>query len=45
MQALNVEEVCQVRVNGKNCGFTQTWGNNTKVHVPNKKEIRLHCFE
>ena len=39
MQALNVDEVCQLRVNNRNFGFTQTWGNDTKVRVPNKREI------
>ena len=39
------------RVNSRNFGFTQTWENNiTKVllkllHVPNKRETWLPCFE
>ena len=45
MQTLNVDEVCQVRVNRRNFGFIQTWGNNTKVNVPNKREMWLPCFE
>ena len=36
---LSVDEVCQVRVNSRDFGFTQTWENNTKVHVPNKREM------
>ena len=28
-QTLNDDEVCQVRVNSRNFGFTQTWKNNT----------------
>ena len=39
MQTLNLDEICQVRVNSRNFGFTQTCENNTKVHVPNKREI------
>ena len=31
MQTLNVDQVCQVRVNTRNFGFTQTWENNAKV--------------
>ena len=30
MQTFNIGEVCQVRVNSRNFGFTQTWENNTK---------------
>ena len=30
MQTLKVNDVSQVRVNGRNFGFTQTWENNTK---------------
>ena len=30
MQTLNVNEVCQVRVN-RNLSFTQTWENNNKI--------------
>ena len=42
VQTLNVNQVCQVRVNSGNLGFTQTWENNT---MPNKTEMWLHCFE
>ena len=45
MQTLNIDEFCQVRVNSSNFGFTQTWENNTKVHVPNKRKTLLPCFE
>ena len=31
MQTLNVNEVCQVRVNSRNLSFTQTWENNNKI--------------
>ena len=41
MQTLNVGEVCRLRVNSRNFGFTQTGENNTKVHVPNKRETWL----
>ena len=30
MQTFDVNEVCQVRVNSRNFGFTQTWENHTK---------------
>ena len=38
MQTLNVDEVCQLRVNSRNFDFMQTWGNNTKVRVPAKEK-------
>ena len=44
MQTLNIDEFCQVRVNSSNFGFTQTWENNTKVHVPNKRKTLLPCL-
>ena len=37
MQMLSVYEVCQVRVNSRNFGFTQTWENNTKSPCPKQK--------
>ena len=37
MQTLNIKEVCQVRVNCRNFGFTQTWENNTKSPCANQK--------
>ena len=37
MQTLNVNEVCQVRVNSRNFGFTQAWENNTKSPCANQK--------
>ena len=42
---LNVDEVCQVRVNSRNFGFTQAWENNTKSPFRNKRETRLPCSE
>ena len=40
MQTLNVNEVCQVRVNSRNLGFTQTWENNTNsIFVKQKRNM------
>ena len=37
MQTLNVNEVCQVRVNSRNFSFTQTWENNDKIPCVKEK--------
>ena len=37
VQTLNVNEVCQVRVNSRNLGFTQTWENNTESPFAKQK--------
>ena len=40
MQTLNVNEVCHVRVNSRNLGFTQTWENNTNsICVKQKRNM------
>ena len=38
MQKLYVSEVCQIRVNSRNLGFTQTWENNAKTPCPKQKK-------
>ena len=38
MQTLNVNEVCQVRVNSRNLGFTQTCENNTESPCAKQKK-------
>ena len=38
MQLLNVNEVCQVRVNSRNLGFTQTCENNTESPCAKQKK-------
>ena len=44
MQTLNVNEVCQVRVNSRNLGFTQTWENNTKSPCVKEKRNMTPLF-
>ena len=44
MQTLNVDEVCQIRVNSRNLGFTQTWENNTKSPCPKQKRNMTPLF-
>ena len=44
MQTLDVNEFCQVRVNSRNLGFTQTWENNTKSPCPKQKRNMTPLF-
>ena len=44
MQTLNVDEVCQISVNSRNLGFTQTWENNTKSPCPKQKRNMTPLF-
>ena len=44
MRTLNANEVCQVRVNSRNLGFTQTWENNTKSPCPKQKRNMTSLF-
>ena len=44
MQTLNVNEACQVRVNSRNLGFTQTWENNTKSPFAKQKRNMTLLF-
>ena len=37
MRTLNVNEVCQVRVNSRNLDFSKTWENNTKSPCAKEK--------
>ena len=37
MQTVNINDVCQVRVNSRNLGFIQTWENNTKSPCAKEK--------
>ena len=45
VQTLNVNEVCQVRVNSRNLALSNHGKIILKVHVPNKREMWLPCFE
>ena len=44
MQTLNVNEVCQVRVNSRILGFSQTWENNTKSPCAKQKRNMTPLF-
>ena len=44
MQTLNVDKVCQVRVNSRNLTFTQAWENNTKSPCPKQKRNKAPLF-
>ena len=44
MQTLNVNKVCQVWVNSRNLGFTQTWENNTKSPCAKQKRNMTPLF-
>ena len=44
MQTLNVNEVCQVRVNSRILGFSQTWENNTKSLCAKQKRNMTPLF-
>ena len=44
MKTLNVNEVCQVRVNSRNLGFIQTWENNTKSPCSKQKRNMTPLF-
>ena len=37
MQTLNVNEVCQVKVNSRNLSFTQAWENDNKIPCAKEK--------
>ena len=44
IQTLNVNKVCQVWVNSRNLGFTQTWENNTKSPCAKQKRNMTPLF-